>query len=657
MIANFRKSMRSWATVALLLFALIAIVVTGFGTGGVGGLDALSGKGGASGDKLARVGGQDITSEEVRDILTRSFASAREQQPTLDMAGFIAQGAYERTLNQLIVSTAIRLFGQEQGLTVSQRMVDREIVNIPAFRNFTGQFDQNSFRAALAAQNVTEAALRDDISRALMQRQLIAPVALGIRVPDTVVRQYTALALERRRGSVGVVPFQLMAQGINPSDAELAAFYQRNRAAFTDPERRIVKYALMGREQVTQNVAPTEAEIQAVYNHNAAVYGPRETRTLQSIVLPTQAAAQAFVQRVRGGTDFAAAASQAGFSARDITFANQQRAQFTTATAAPVAQAAFAAAQGAVVGPIQSELGFHVVRVAQINTTPARSLDAVRGDIARAIEARKRTDALAALIGRVEDQLSSGANFDEVARAEHLTVVTTPALNASGQPGPMPAGQTWTAPAELAPLLRPAFDIDPENLDPTVEQLVPNERFALVGVARVQPAAPPPLAQISDRVRTAFIQRAALQRARALADSIVARINAGTPAAQAYAAAQPRLPAARPVDVQRIQIMRTDQQAPPPLIALFSIPAGKARVVAAPNNEGWYIVAHEQSTPGNADSEPTLVTRIRTDLLGSVAEDFAEQFARAIEAKSNIERNPAAIAAARNQAGGGAPAR
>jgi peptidyl-prolyl cis-trans isomerase D len=413
----------------------------------------------------------------------------------------------------------------------------------------------------------------------------------------------------------------------------------------------------MGREQITQNVTPTEAEIQGVYNHNAAVYGPRESRTLQSIVLPTQAAAQAFAQRVRGGADFAAAASAAGFSAGDITFPNQQRAQFATATAGPVADAAFGAVQGAVVGPIQSELGFHVVRVAQVTTTPARALETVRSDIARAIEARKRTDALAALIGRVEDQLSSGANFDEVARAEHLVVITTPALTASGQPGPLPAGQTWTAPPELAPLLRSAFQIDPENLDPAVEQLVPNERFALVGVARVQPAAPPPLAQIRDRVRAAFIQRTALTRAKALADAIVARINAGTPAARAYAEAQPRLPAARPVDVQRIQIMRTDQPAPPPLIALFNTQAGKARVVPAANNEGWYIVFHESSTSGNADSEPTLITRIRTDLLGSASEDFAEQFARAIEARSEVQRNPAAIAAARNQAAGGGPVR
>ena len=39
-------------------------------------------------------------------------------------------------------------------------MVDREIVNIPAFRNFAGQFDEATFRQALQGQNITEAQLR-----------------------------------------------------------------------------------------------------------------------------------------------------------------------------------------------------------------------------------------------------------------------------------------------------------------------------------------------------------------------------------------------------------------------------------------------------------------------------------------------------------------
>jgi peptidyl-prolyl cis-trans isomerase D len=650
MLSFVRRKASKWVAAVILFLVLAAIVVTGFGTGGVGGLGNLGG-GTPQGEELARVDREPVTLAEVSDLVTRAYQQARQGQPTLDMASFVAQGGFNQILYQAIITRAIRHFGEERGLVASRQMVDREIANIPAFRNLTGQFDQTAFRAALAGANLTEAALRADIIRTLIQRQLLGPVSLGARVPESVAREYASLLLERRRGTIAVVPAGLMAAGINPTDAQLAQFYQRNLAAFTIPERRVIKYALIGPEQVARTAAATEAEIARVYRNSTAAYGPRETRTLQQIVLPTQQAAQAFAQRVRGGTAFLDAARQAGFSAADVTFADQRRAQFATATTPQVAEAAFAAAQGAVAGPIRSELGFHVVRVERVTSVPARPLEAVRGDIARAIEQRKRTDALAALIARIEEQLADGASFEETARAAALTVVTTPPITAQGQAA---AGPAWQTPAELSPLLTIAFEIDPEQLEPLVEQLPTDGRFVLLGVERVDPAAPPPLARIRDEVRTRFIQRAALQRARALADAVAARINGGIAPARALAEAQPRLTMAQPINMRRLEISRGGQQVPPPLLALFSIPEGRARVMATPQNNGWFIVVHEQRTPGNAGADPALIASTRTEFAASASEEIAQQFARAIELRGDIQRNPEAIARARRVAGGAA---
>jgi peptidyl-prolyl cis-trans isomerase D len=652
MIANFRKSLRSWATIALLLIALIAIVVTGFGTDGTGGLGSLSGGGSQAGERLAAVEGENLYATEVSDLVNRQFAAARQQDPTLTMEAFLAQGAFDQTLNQLIAAHAIQAFGARQGLAVSQRMVDREIVNIPAFRNLTGQFDQSIFLQQLQSMNLTEARFRTDVARSLMQRQLLGPIALGARVPEGVAREYASLLLERRRGTIGVVPAQLLAAGINPTDAEVAAFYRANQAGFTIPERRILRYALIGPEQVAEAAAPTDAEIATVYRNSAATYGPRETRTIQSIVLPSQQAAQAFAGEVRGGADFVAAAARAGFAAGDVTFANQNREQFAGATTPEIAAAAFTGARGAVAGPIRSPLGYHVVRVENIVATPARPIESVRGEIAAAIQQRKRNDALAALISRVEDRLQDGASFEEVAREERLTAVATPAITATGA---VPDGQ-FTPPAELPLLLRSAFEIDADRPEPVVEQIEPNVRFAMLTVDRVIPAAPPPLAQIQAQVRQVLIQRRAIERARAVADAIVARINGGMPTAQAFAEAQPRLPAPESVNMRRVDISRAQQQVPPPLIALFSIPQGRARVVAAPGNAGWFVVHHQERTPGDAASEPALIQSTRSEFGSSVSEELAQQFARAVELGSEVSRDEEAIQRARQQAGGGAPA-
>jgi len=659
MISGFRKSLRSWATVLLLFIALVAIVVTGFGTGGFGGLGSLSGGGRRSdgSDTLATIEGRALSANEVNDLVNRQFANARQQQPTLEMASFLAQGAFEQILDQLVTARAIEQFGNRQGLVASQKMIDSEIVNIPAFRNLTGQFDQSVMRQQLQAQNITEASFRENVAQTLMRRQLLGPVVLGTRVPEGLAREYANLLLERRRGAIGMVPIQTVAQGIEPTDAEIAAFYRRNRIAFTVAERRVIKYALIGPEQVTDAGQATEAEILAVYRNSPLSYGARETRTIQAITFlqgpSARTSAESFAQRIRGGASFVDAAAQAGFAAGDVTFADRTRAQFEDITNREVAAAAFAAAQGAVIGPIRSPDGYRVVRVDRIISTPARPLEAVRGEIAAAIEARKRTDALSALVSRIEDRIADGASFEEAARTEHLAIVTTPPITESGQPG---GDNPFVLASELRPLLRPAFEIDAEDPEPIVEQLVAGQRFALLGIDRTLPAAVPPLAEVRPEVRIALIRERARTLSRALADRIAAQINSGTPPAQAFAQAQPRLAAPRSVDLRRLDISRSGQQVPRELIGLFSIPQGRARVIAAEGNAGWLVVYHQQRTPGDASATPQLIQQTRAQFASEGSEELAQQFARAVELKSEVSRNQDAIRRARQQLGGGAVA-
>ncbi|HET9427051.1 MAG TPA: peptidyl-prolyl cis-trans isomerase [Allosphingosinicella sp.] len=649
MKSPFRKKLRNWAAIGVLLLALLAMVVTGFGTDGMGGLGGISpGAGGAT--TLAKVDDGEVTEAELSQQLNRIYAQAQAQQPGLTMEAFLAQGAFDGILSQLITGEALMAFGKDQGVVVSDRMIDRVIVNIPQFRNFTGQFDDATFRQALAQQNMTERDLREEIARSLMARQLALPLSGRGFVPDGVVREYANLQLERRRGTIGVIPAELMAQGLQVTDAEIATFYRTNGARFTIPERRVVRYAVLGAEQVGAAGQATEQEIAAYYRQNQAAYAASETRNLQHVVLQDQAAAQAFVQRVRGGASFTDAASQAGFAAGDISFPNQTRAGFAGETTPQVAAAAFGAAQGALAGPIRSELGFHLVLVEAINAVPARSLEAARSEIVQRIEQRKRRDALDAMITRVEDQLSDGASFEEVVRAERLNFVSTPPVTAAGQ---VPGQAQWQAPAELQPLLTSAFEMDPDDLEPVVEALGP-ERFALLGVERVIPAAPPPLAQIRDQVRQALLLQRGHQRARALAVQIVNRINGGTAPAAAFAAAQPRPPAPETVNLRRFEMMRAGEQAPPPLLALFSLPEGRARLIEAPNGAGWFVVHHAERTPGDASTDPRAIASVRSELTGATPDELSQQFFRAVELAVGVERNEQAIREARQRLGGSA---
>ncbi|MGQ0559607.1 MAG: peptidyl-prolyl cis-trans isomerase [Sphingosinicella sp.] len=637
MLSAVRRSARSWAAAAILFIALFAIVITGFGTGGMGGLGGFNT--GRGGEMLASAGSETLTEQDVTELLNRQYARVREQQPDLTFAAFLAE-AFDPIVDQLVLAVAVQAFGQAQGLSVSQEQVDREIVRIPAFRDVAGRFDQNVFRQQLQAQNITEAQLREDIAQQLLQRQLLGPVARGVSIPDALAREYANLLLERRRGSIASVPTAALAAGMAPGDAEIAAYYQRHRARFTIPERRVLRYAMIGAEQVAGTARATDQEIAAFYQRNQARYAPGETRDLQQIVLPSQAAAQRFVQQVRTGTSFTAAAGQAGFAPADIAVNGQSQQQFAQVTSAELARAAFAGQPGAVIGPVRSPLGFHVVRVERINRPAARPLAAVRDEIARTIEQSKRVNALNDLVTRIEERLSDGTSLEEVARAERLSLASTPPVTAAGQ---VPGQAATTLPAELRRLIDSGFDIDADEPEPLIEEIERNRHYALIALERLIPAAAPPLAQIRDQVRAALIAQRALERARTTAQTIVASINRGTPLAQAISLAGVPLPAPQDVNMLRRE-MSSGQDVAPPLAVLFSLPAGRAFAVPAPGGAGWYVVFHAERTPGDAGNTPEAIAATRTSFSQSGGEEIAQQFARSLEQASGLQRYPEAIA-------------
>ena len=631
MISFFRRALSSWIVLGLLGLIMIAFIITGVGTptglGGMGG-----------GEAVAKVEGEPVTASAVTDRLNRELTRARQQDPEMDIASMVRAGLLDQIVSRMISDKALILFGIDQGMGASKRTIDGQIASIPAFRNLAGEFDQTAFQNALRSENLTEQQLRDDLSGSIIQRYLLLPVAGSAKVPQSMALHYASLLLESRTGNVGLIPAQ--AAGIAaPSDAEVNAFYRTQAGRYTIPERRVLRYAVFGAEQVAQAATPTEAEIQAAYKANAA-YRARETRTLSQVVLPDQAAARAFAAKLAAGTPFAAAAAQAGFGATDIAVGAKTKAEFTALTSAAVANAAFAAASGATIAPTESDFGWHVVKVDAVSRTAERPLASVRGEIAAALAKTKQQDALSTLVGRVEDALGEGSSFEEVARAEKLNIQQTAPITATGT---QPGNPQYRVPAELAPLLRAGFEMGADE-DPVVETLSP-ERFAILAVGNVTAAAPPPLGQILARVKADLVAQRASDRAKAIATGIADKINRGMPAAQAFQQSGIALPPVQRVTARRIDIARANQAVPPPLAMLFSLPKGKARIIQAPNGQGWTVVHLESNVVGDASKAPELIQATRSQFEAILGEEYADQFAGAVQKASTIKRDDGAIKA------------
>jgi peptidyl-prolyl cis-trans isomerase D len=641
MLSFFRRGITAKIMLGVLALGLFAIVITGFGTGGLGGLGGLS-SGGAT--VLAKAGDERVTATEITDQINRQLTRAREQQPELDIANFIRTGAFEGILDQLISAKALLSFGHDIGLGVSKRMVDGEITSVPAFQNLAGKFDNTTFHQALVRERITEQQLRNEIEQGVMQQQIMGPVMTNAQVPQGVALGYASLLLERRMGSIGLVSAQAMPSGAEPTAAEINTFYNQQKTRYTIPERRVIRYAIFGAGQLGEAAMPTNAEIEAYYRANATRYAGQETRSFSRVILPDQKAAQLFAAKLQRGTSFSQAAAEAGFSNADTRIVDQNKTQFTNLTSPAVADAAFAAAEGTVTSPIQSELGWIIVKVDSIKHTAGKTLEMVRTEIIETLSAQKKQSALADLVTRVEDALSGGSTFDEVARDFKLAAQETAPTTATG------TVEGAQISPEAMPLLKSAFEMA-EDDDPEVETLGTgaNENYAMLDVVRIIPAAPPALAQIQNQVRADFIATRAANRARETAAAIVAKINAGMQATQAFQQTGLKLPPVQAVNARRMEISQGGNQVPPPLAMLFSMKRGTAKLLEAPNKAGWFVVHLTATEAGDAGKEPGLIQATRQQFSQIAGEEYARQFSRAVEKQLDVERDADAIAALKKQ--------
>ena len=640
MLASIRRFSKSKVG-SYTLIAFILLIALSFAAGDVS--NVLSGNiGGSSSGALASVGSEEVTDAEMSQALQRRLQEVRQQNPEADYASIARD--FDAIFNTLIEEATLAAFANAHGFVLSDRLIGAEIAKIPGAKGLDGRFSQQAYQAFLAQQRLTDQEVRTLVRGLLLQRMLLAPLSSSPRIPVGVATPYASMLLEARQGEMAFVPLDAFRAGLTPKIGQLQQFYAQNRARYMVPEQRVLRIARIGPEQVA-NISATDAEIAAFYRTNQAAFAARELRTLSQAVAPDRASAQAIADRAKSGGSFAAAAAPAGFSAQDVTLGERTREQFAGVAGQVVANAAFAAASGAVVGPIQSDLGWHVVKVGSVRREGGKSLEQARPEIAARLNAEKRSAALEEMVDRVQAAIDDGANVAEAAAAAKLPVTDTPLISASGVDRTNP---DYKFPAELAPLLKTGFELG-ENEDPVIDTLPGEAGYAVVGPTRIVAAAPAPFDSIIDQVRVDWIEDQARQRAQQAANAIAAKVARNMPLAQAVREAGVSLPAVQPLGARRLDLSSLGDRVPPPLRMLFSLGQGKSRLVGDEQGRGFFIVKVNRIVPGNAISQPALISTVQRDFQQPLSQEYAQQFMAALRQSLGVERDESAIAAAKQR--------
>ena len=639
MISIFRNFFSSKLGLGLTL-GFLGLIAFAFASSDVANQATFGGVSG--GDRVAVVGDEKIGNADFSRAVANAVDQVRQENPTITLPVFAAQGGFEEVLEQMIDRYAIGVYARKYDLRAGENLVNSEILKIPGFRGPDGNFSQQSFQESLRRLNMNEAMLRREIGDSLLARQIIVPGLSGAQMPQKFAMRYASLLRERREGSVAFIPSASFAPDGDPTEQQLSAYYEENRGDYIRPERRVIRYAMFGVENLDTDVTPTDEEIAARYERDRALYAVSEDRTITQLIVPTQDAANSIRDRVNGGASFASVAREAGFSTTQIGPINKE--DYGNQASVAVATAVFAASRGQIAQPARSSLGWHVVRVDNVTSIAGRSLATVTPEIREQLLQEKRAFALADLSARIEEQVDSGVALSQVAQELEVEISSTAPITADGRIYGVPGAQL---PPQLVGAVNTAFQMD--EGEPQLAEIERGTTFMIFEVSDITQSAAAPLDEIREQIVLSWRLAEGAELARAAADRVIERVGANSSLAAAMGEEETPLPPVDELNINRQQLLAQGQQIPPALALMFSMAEGTTKRLEAPNDLGWFVVdLTDIETPEIAANDP-IIAASRQQLRGAIGDELAQQMTRAMRQELGVETNSAALKAVKRQ--------
>lgn len=635
MISLFRNFFQSKIGLPIFI-GFLAIVALAFAATDITGSSTFGGLTGD--DRIALVGDRDITANEMNGAMQNALRRSRDTNPTITMPQFIAGGGLEDEIELLIDRYSIASFAQEHGLRAGDNLVNSEILQIAAFRNLTGEFDEATYQAALRRENITDSILRQDIGDGLLAQQILRSAFAAPQMPEAAARQYAALVLERRQGQIALIPSTEYAPTDAPDEEVLAAYYAANNDRFILPERRTIRFARFGADTIdVEDIAPNDEQIAARFEQDAEIYAASEERSISSFVVPTEEAARALAERIRGGVTLEQAATEAGFnvSTGDL----RDRENMASSTSFALAEQVFQTPEGEIAEPARAALGWYVARVDAIQVTPQRSLDEVRDDISAQIQQEARAGALIELSTTIDELVNTGTSLTDIATQYGLETTAVPDVLADGR---IFGGFGQGLSPAVQPILSTAFQMD--ESEPQLAEIVPGTQFLIFDVEDIVESAAPPLDEVRGEVTQAWRLAEGSLLAREAADRILEAVRSGTELEAAMAAENTALTEVETIDLERRQLLSGAQVSiPAPLVLMFSMAQGSTKVLEDANDFGWYVVDLDAIVTDSLEGQEELLAQTREQLAPALVGEYNAQFARAVRDAVGFERNEEAI--------------
>ena len=469
----------------------------------------------------------EITSDAFRTRFEQARMAAREQQgDDFDPRQFESLENKRLVLDQLIDEQVVRLAADEEGIVIGDAAVAQYIQQIPAFQR-DGKFDPDQYRLALAQGGVASSPAAFDAMVRDSLKQAVIPTALansGFVTAGEAERLFKLLGQTRDVQLAVVEPVAADVAAV--TDAQISQWYADHGDDFRQAEQVSVEYVELLASALPAPVAADEAALRARYETEKARFVAPEQRRAAHILIEAgsdkaaaRAKAQALAEQARNGADFAQLARDNSADPGSKDAGGELGWVERGVMVGAFEDALFAMQAGQIAGPVETDFGFHVIKLEELKGGQGKPFEEVRDQLA--VE-QLRADAEGAF-----NALSTKV-VDEVYRNP---TALAPAAAAAGlelkTAGPYSRDQAVGILAHPQ-LLRLAFS-EVLIADGTVSEpveIAPGHTV-LLRVSAHQPETAQPLEQVRDQVAAAVAADVADKAMQAKADALLAQLADG----------------------------------------------------------------------------------------------------------------------------------
>src|SRR3954468_1412815 len=243
------------------------------------------------------------------------------------------------------------------------------------------------------------ASLRDQVLQLLISFKWIEGEAkdLGVKVSDAEVKKQ----------------FETQKKASFPKDADYQKFLKTSGQSQSDIMMRVKLDVLSNkiRDKVTKGKDKvTDADVQAYYDKNKSRFAQPERRDLLVVLTKTQAKAEQAKAAIQAGQSFASVAKKysidqaskaQGGKLAGVAKGQQEKALDT---------AVFSAKKGKLVGPVKTQFGYYVFKVNKVMPASQQTLDQAKTTIKQLLGSQKQQKALDSFVKKFQKKWKSKTN-------------------------------------------------------------------------------------------------------------------------------------------------------------------------------------------------------------------------------------------------------